>query len=87
MVLITTIDYVTFYLITQKHFYKNDLCQIFFLNTFISSPHVLFVAKIFCHLSHTKFEKKKKKVVSGQMQYSQLGEGLLAMVAIIFAGR
>jgi hypothetical protein len=85
MVLITTIDYVTFYLITQKHFYKNDLCQIFFLNTFISSPHVLFVPKMFCHLNHTKFEKKK--VVSGQRQYSQLGEGLLAMVAIIFAGR
>jgi hypothetical protein len=32
-----------------------------------------------------KFEKKK--VVGGQRQYSQLGEGLLAMVAIIFAGR
>jgi len=56
-----------------------------FQNIFISSPHVLFVAKMFCHLSHIKFEKKK--VVSGQRQYSQSGEGLLAMVAIIFAGR
>jgi hypothetical protein len=52
-------DSVAFYVILQGPFYKNTISQINFGNTFLSSPYVLSVGIIFCHI-HNNPEMKKK---------------------------
>ncbi len=48
--LIATKDSLAFYVIAQGRFHKNDICQINFGKSFLSSPYVLSVGIIFCHI-------------------------------------
>jgi hypothetical protein len=57
-------DSVAFYVIAQGPFYKNDICQINFGNTFLSLPYVLSVGIIFCHIhNNPEMEKKKTRLL------------------------
>jgi hypothetical protein len=53
---------VALYIIAQGPFYKNDICQIIFGITVLSSPYVLSVGIIFCHIRNNP-EMKKKRLV------------------------
>jgi hypothetical protein len=55
-------DSMAFYVIAQGPFYKNGICQIKFLEHFLkSSPYVLSVGIIFCHIHNNPQMKKEKK--------------------------
>jgi len=61
---------VAFYVIPQGPFYKNDICQINFGNTFLSLPYVLSVGIIFCHIRNKPEMEKKKAGVKGKSSAS-----------------
>jgi hypothetical protein len=54
-------DSLAFYVIAQGPFYKNGICHINFGNTFLSSPYVLSVGIIFCHIHNNPEMGKKYK--------------------------